>query len=81
MLLFYRLYGAEPEFSLISKFVSDVVRVMHSLKHLKENSAYYLRKIEGIFLGNVIGTKWVIYKTVNAPYSPIVDLERFQGVK
>ncbi len=77
-MLFYRLYGAEPEFSLISKFVSDVVRVVHSLKHMKENSRYYLRKIEGIFIGNVIGAKWVIYKTVNAPYSPLVDLKRFQ---
>jgi GT2 family glycosyltransferase len=77
-MLFYRLYGAEPEFSLISKFVSDIVRVAHSLKHLKENSKYYLRKVEGIFFGNVIGAKWVIYKTFNVPYSPIVDLERFQ---
>jgi len=77
-LLFYRLYGAEPEFSLKSKFVSDMVRVAHSLKHMKENSKYYLRKIEGIFLGNVIGAKWVIYKTINAQYSPLVDLKRFQ---
>jgi GT2 family glycosyltransferase len=77
-MLFYRLYGAEPELSLKSKFVSDMVRVAHSLKHMKENSKYYLRKIEGIFLGNVVGAKWVIYKTINARYSPLVDLKRFQ---
>ncbi len=77
-MLFYRLYGSEPEFSLISKLVSDLVRVAHSLKHMKENSKYYLRKVEGIFLGNIIGAKWVICKAVNVPYSPIVDLKRFQ---
>jgi hypothetical protein len=76
-MLFYRLYGLEPDLSLKSKFVSDMVRVAHSLKHMKENSKYYLRKIEGIFLGNVVGAKWVIYKTINAPYSPLVDLKRF----
>jgi glycosyltransferase involved in cell wall biosynthesis len=77
-MLFYRLYHTEPEFSLTSKLVSDLVRVVHSLKHMKENPKYYLRKIEGIFLGNIIGAKWVIYKTVNMPYSPLVDLKRFQ---
>ncbi|MGD6934608.1 MAG: glycosyltransferase family 2 protein [Candidatus Bathyarchaeia archaeon] len=77
-MLFYRLYGAEPEFSLLRKLVSDVVRVVHGLKHLKENSRYYLRKIEGIFFGNVIGAKWVICKTFNVSYSPLVDLKRFQ---
>lgn len=48
-MLFYRLYGVEPELSLTSKLVSDIVRAAHSLKHMKENSKYYLRKVEGIF--------------------------------
>lgn len=77
-LLFYRLYRDEKQFSLISKFASDIVRVIHSLKYLKTNRAYYLRKIEGIFFGNMIGVKWVICKLVNAKYSPIEDLERFR---
>lgn len=77
-MLFYRLYGIEPAFSLISKFVSDIARIMHSLKHMKENSKYYLRKIEGIFFGNIIGAKWVIYKALNIPYSLLADLKRFQ---
>jgi glycosyltransferase involved in cell wall biosynthesis len=80
-MLFYRLYGDEPEFSLISKMVSDVTRIFHSLKHMKENSKYYSRKIEGIFLGNVIGAKWVLYKKIKAPYSPLADLKRFQEHK
>jgi glycosyltransferase involved in cell wall biosynthesis len=77
-MLFYRLYGDEPELSLVSKMVSDVTRVFHSLKHMKENPKYYVRKIEGIFFGNIIGAKWVLHKKVKAPYQPLLDLKRFQ---
>ncbi len=76
-LLFYRLYHDEPEFSLLSKFISDAVRIIHSLIHLKENVKYYTSKIKGIILGNIIGAKWVISKTFNRPYSPLADLKRF----
>jgi glycosyltransferase involved in cell wall biosynthesis len=78
-LLFYRLYHDEPQFSLLSKLISDIVRTVHSLKHLKTNVKYYLRKIEGIFFGNIIGAKWVIYKKLNLSYSPLTDLKRFQA--
>ena len=78
-LLFYRLYRDEPQFSLLSKLISDIVRTVHSLKHLKTNVKYYLRKIEGIFFGNIIGAKWVIYKMLNVSYSPLTDLKRFQA--
>ncbi len=77
-MLFYRLYRDEAEFLLISKMISDITRIFHSLKHMKENPKYYLRKIEGIILGNIIGAKWVIYKKIKAPYSPLADLKRFQ---
>lgn len=75
-LLFYRLYRVEPQFSLLSKLTSDIVRTVHSIKHLNENVKYYTRKIEGIFLGNIIGAKWVIYKTLGISYSPLTDLKR-----
>jgi hypothetical protein len=78
-LLFYRLYHDEPQFSLLSKLICDIVRTVHSLKHLKTNVKYYLRKIEGIFFGNIIGAKWVIYKMLNVSYSPLTDLKRFQA--
>ncbi len=77
-LLFYRLYHDEEQLSLISKLTSDLVRVIHSIKYLKNNPVYYLRKIEGIFLGNMIGAKWVIYKQIDSKYSPLKDLERFR---
>lgn len=77
-LLFYRLYRDEPQLSIISKWESDIMRVIHSLKCLRTNSKYQLRKIEGILLGNVIGAKWVIYKLVGSSYSPMADLARFK---
>ncbi len=77
-LLFYRLYRDEPQFSLLSKLTTDIVRTVHSIKHLKDNVKYYTRKIEGIFFGNIIGAKWVIYKTFGLSYSPLTDLKRFQ---
>ncbi len=77
-LLFYRLYGQEPEFSVLNKLKSDIVRIAHSVKHLKSNQKYYLQKIEGIFLGNIIGTKWIIYKIIGTAYSPLTDLKRFR---
>jgi glycosyltransferase involved in cell wall biosynthesis len=76
-LLFYRLYRDEPQLSLVSKFVSDLFRVVHSLKYMHSNLPYNLRKIEGIIVGNIIGAKWVIYKVVGSSYSPLADLSKF----
>jgi glycosyltransferase involved in cell wall biosynthesis len=78
-LLFYRLYLDEPQLSVISKLESDIVRVVHSLKHLRSNTKYYLRKIEGIIFGNIIGAKWLLYKMMSVPYSPLPDLARFRS--
>lgn len=75
-LLFYRLYPEESQLSLISKLESDLLRVLHSLKYMRSNMPYNLSKVAGIFLGNVIGTKWLIYKLLGASYTPLVDLGR-----
>lgn len=77
-LLFYRLYHDEPQLSLLTKFESDLFRMVHSLKYMPSNLPYNLRKVEGIIIGNIIGAKWVICKVVGAQYSPLVDLSRFR---
>ena len=77
-LLFYRLYRDEPQLSLLSKFESDLFRVVLSLKYMRSNLPYNLRKIEGIIVGNVIGAKWVICKIVGTSYSPLIDLSKFR---
>jgi glycosyltransferase involved in cell wall biosynthesis len=78
-MLFYKLYGDEPELSVINKFAADIVRIVHSFRYLRLNSKYYVRKIEGILLGNIIGAKWLIYKNIGVQYSPINDLKKFRS--
>ncbi len=78
-MLFYRLYRDEPQLSLISKLESDLLRVVHSLKNLRSNPKYHLRKLEGIFLGNIIGAKWILCKLLGARYSLLADLGRFRS--
>jgi GT2 family glycosyltransferase len=77
-LLFYRLYRDEPQLSVISKLQSDLLRVVHCLKYLPTNIPYNLRRLQGIFLGNIIGAKWMVYKTLGIPYSPLTDLAKFK---
>ena len=78
-LLFYRLYQNEQQLSTIRKLQSDVLRVARSLKYLKSNSMYHLRIVEGIFLGNIIGAKWMLSKRLGIPYSPLADLMKFRS--
>jgi glycosyltransferase involved in cell wall biosynthesis len=80
-LLFYRLYHSEPQFSFSRKVESDIVRIFHSLKYLRSNPGYHLRKIEGIIIGNIVGIKWLLYRRFGLSYSPLMDLERFNPKK
>ena len=80
-LLFYRLYGAEPQLSTIHKLESDLFRVAHSLKNIRSNPRYHIRKIEGIGIGNIIGIKWLLYKSLGASYSPLPDLIKIKKLQ
>ncbi len=77
-LLFYRLYSYEPQFSLKSKLASDSARIMHTLLHLKENPKFYRVKLLAIFLGNIIGAKWLIYRKIKINYSLFSELKKFK---
>jgi hypothetical protein len=80
-LLFYRLYGAEPQFTVPCRLKSDLVRLVHTLKYMKTNPKYYVGKLKGMLVGNVIGAKWVVYKAIGARYSPLTDLEKLRSKK
>lgn len=77
-MLFYRLYRDEPQLSVMRKIEADIMRSLYSLKSLRFNRRYHLRKIEGICFGNIVGAKWMLYKLLNVPYSPLADLSRFK---
>ncbi|MDR0372312.1 MAG: glycosyltransferase [Nitrososphaerota archaeon] len=80
-LLFYRLYGAESQLSVIRKIESDLFRILHSLKHIRSNRPYQLRKIAGILIGNIIGIKWLLYKAIDTRYSPLPDLVKLKKIR
>lgn len=77
-LLFYRLFSDEPQFSIKSKIASDIARVLHTLRYLKTNPKYYNTKLAAIFLGNIIGAKWIIHKKIKTPYQLVLDLKKFR---
>jgi len=37
--------------------------------------------VEGIFLGNIIGAKWMLSKKLGVSYSPLGDLMKFRSKK
>jgi glycosyltransferase involved in cell wall biosynthesis len=78
-LLFYRLYGVEPQFTVPCRVKSDLARLVHTLKYMKTNPKYYVGKLKGMLVGNVIGAKWVVYKAIGARYSPLADLEKLRS--
>jgi GT2 family glycosyltransferase len=77
-LLFYRIHREEPQLSIVSKFESDLIRIIHSLKYMRQSFRYNIRRVEGIFLGNVIGAKWMIYDAIGVRYSPLSDLVKLK---
>jgi glycosyltransferase involved in cell wall biosynthesis len=78
-LLFYRLYSIEPEFTILKKLKSDLMRLLHTIKYVKTNPKYYVGLLKGILVGNIIGVKWIVYKTIGCKYSPLYDLERLRS--
>ena len=78
-MLFYRLYLDEPQLSLLSKLECDTARIVFSIRFLRLNLKFYLRRIQGIFFGDIIGAKWVLYKKLKVFYSPLADLAKFHS--
>ena len=78
-MLFYRLYLDEPQLSLLSKLECDTARIAFSIRFLRLNLKFYLRRIQGIFFGDIIGAKWVLYKKLKVFYSPLADLAKFHS--
>lgn len=78
-LLFYRLYHTEPEFTVLKRLKSDLFRIAYTLKYMKSNSKFYVGKLKGMLVGNIIGAKWIVYKVIGVSYSPLGDLEKLRS--
>jgi glycosyltransferase involved in cell wall biosynthesis len=76
-LLFYRLYGDEPELSMMYRLVWLLLDVMLDIKNIclyKKTSC--IRMAKNKFFAELIGLRWLICKKLGSNYSPLVDLEK-----
>jgi len=76
-LLFYRLYGDEPELSLMYRLVWLLIDIMLDIKNIcahKKISCVHMAKNK--FFAELIGLRWLICKKLGTNYSPLVDLEK-----
>lgn len=77
-LLFYRLYGDE-KLSIICRTLALASRVFDSLINLRKNRTFYVNRLKAVYLGNLIGLKWLISKMTRGIYNPIKDLEQVRA--
>jgi len=76
-LLFYRLYGSEPELSIMHRIVwllmDPFVDVLHICLRKKNFS---VKMFKNVFFAELIGLRWFICKKLGLNYSPLIDLEK-----
>jgi glycosyltransferase involved in cell wall biosynthesis len=76
-LLFYRLYGDEPELSIMNRLLWLLIDVMLDIKNIclrKQISCIHMIKIK--FSAELVGLRWLICKKLGLTYSPLADLEK-----
>jgi len=77
-LLFYRLYGLEPEISEIHRIIWLIFSSLASLKKLcKYKEMDQIAKLKSMFYSEIIGIKWLLSKKIGGYYSPLADLKNF----
>jgi glycosyltransferase involved in cell wall biosynthesis len=76
-LLFYRLYGIEPNLSLMHRIVWLIVEAMVNVKRICVNrEVHRTARIKSIFYSETIGFKMILSKKLHSAYSPLADLKR-----
>jgi glycosyltransferase involved in cell wall biosynthesis len=76
-LLFYRLYGSEPELSMMHRVVLLLLETFIDIKAIclcKETCR--VSRFTNKFRAELLGLRWLLYKKVGSSYSPLVDLEK-----
>ena len=76
-LLFYRLYGIEPELSLMHRIVWLIVETMVDVKRICVNKEVHrIARVKSTFYSEVIGFKMILQKKLRMAYSPLEDLKK-----
>jgi glycosyltransferase involved in cell wall biosynthesis len=78
-LLFFRLYGAEPDLSLMHRIVWLIVETAIDIKRICVNKELHrIARLKSTFYSKVIGFKWLVCKALGVEYSPLSELEKLQ---
>jgi len=76
-LLFYRLYGSEPELSITYRLVLLLHETIIDIKSICLNKeTFRIGRFKRKFYAELLGVRWLIYKKLRSNYSPLADLER-----
>jgi glycosyltransferase involved in cell wall biosynthesis len=76
-LLFYRLYGSEPELSIMHRLVLLILEAIIDVKSIclhKDISRISMFKNK--ISAELMGLRWLVYKKLGLKYSPLADLEK-----
>jgi glycosyltransferase involved in cell wall biosynthesis len=78
-LLFYRLYGSEPDLSIMHRISWLIFDSAIELKRVCINREINrLAKNKSKFYSETIGTKWLLYRKLGVEYSPLADLQKLK---
>jgi glycosyltransferase involved in cell wall biosynthesis len=79
-LLFYRLYGMEPQLSLLHRLVWLAFETLIDIKRICLNKELHRTAgVKSTFYSAVIGAKMVLQKILHLAYSPLSDLEKLRS--
>jgi len=76
-LLFYRLYGIEPELSMIHRIVWQIVETIIDIKRICINKEVHrIARVKSTLYSEVMGVKWILSNMLHLTYSPLSDLKK-----
>ena len=79
-LLFYRLYGIEPQLSLLHRLVWLAFETLIDIKRIcLDKELHRTAGVKSTFYSAVIGAKMVLQKMLHLTYSPLSDLEKLRS--
>ncbi len=79
-LLFYRLYGMEPQLSLLHRLVWLAFETLIDIKRICLNKELHRTAgVKSTFYSAVIGAKMVLQKMLHLTYSSLSDLEKLRS--
>lgn len=80
-LLFYRLYGFEPDISIPSRLIWLVFDAFLDVKRICINRELFrFARLRSKFYSELIGSKWLVSRKLGGCYSPNIDLKNFAHV-